>query len=207
MTRTTISVSVDFQMDEDALKEVVLRKLSESGRLEPHSVVVGDDRVDYARHVEFGSGPVRQKSESGRSFFAELRKWVENTVDFNKTGNRERDLDSTTYLIYRKICKEGLPPRPTVRPAMHSLQSRIPPGFLNDGGSVKDLAEILASAIRDNMEAEGFRKGPLYNSVRVVPTSELETEDFSYDIPQNIWDSDVLDLNGQDRSRLRAKRT
>lgn len=206
MTRTSITVEAEVHLDENLLEDIISRKLSASKRFEPYSVVIGDDRVDYAVHVEFGSGPVRQSSGSGRSLYSELRTWVENTVAFQKTGNRERDLNSTTYLIYRKICANGLPPRPTVRPAMHTLQSRIPRDFFRFGGSVRGIAEILADSIRENMEMEGFGRGPLYNSVHILPTSEVG-RDAGPDIPQEIWDSDVLDLNGEDRSGLRARRT
>lgn len=68
--------------------------------------------ADYAHWVEHGRGagkfPPRDK----------IRDWVDRkglTMD-DGSGDPERDAKALTYLISRKISKEGIPPRPFIDP-------------------------------------------------------------------------------------------
>lgn len=83
-------------------------------------VIVGSP-LEYAKHVEWGTGPRNSVPP-----YSAIEPWVKREL---KPSPEE--LESVTWSVMNKIKKEGTSPQPHVRPAVDRLKREV--------GSVEDL--------------------------------------------------------------------
>lgn len=73
----------------------------------------------YAAAVEYGRGPTQQPSEDGISLRQSLRAWVR-----RKLNLQGKELENATFLIARKIHREGTKPQPFFTPAVEKVKEK-----------------------------------------------------------------------------------
>jgi len=77
-------------------------------------VKVVNPQGDKGRALEYGGGAGNWPPVS------ELRKWVRRKLGVQD----ESEVDSTAYLVGRKIFQQGVEPQPHIRPAIRSFKNR-----------------------------------------------------------------------------------
>jgi HK97 gp10 family phage protein len=104
--RRTLSNSGKVQKDKDGVDVGFFGKGSKGG---------------YAAAVEYGRGPTEKPSEDGITLRTSLRDWVHRKLGIPKG----KELETATFLIARKIHKEGTKPQPFFTPAVEKFQDKI----------------------------------------------------------------------------------
>ena len=174
-------------LDPDDVRDL----LEGEGAYKPHTIVVDSDHAIY---VEFGSGPATKGSKaSGKNLFAELDRWAERKLGIKDPGRRKRAVRA----IYHNIMEHGIPPQPYMRPAVHNVLDLLTPDWFEEGGTVKELAEMIAAEMKRLLEEHNTTyMGEIRDSIRVVEGEE-DGDDRLEGISKEVWNSDDLGYDGK----------
>lgn len=172
---------------QDSLEEL----LSESGDFAPHTIVVDSD---HALYVEFGSGPATPGNKSSsKNVFGEIEKWVGQKLGVDDPVERHR----VAYAVYRSLMAKGMPPQPYLRPAVHRVLDRLTNEWFSDGGSIRELAELIATEAGNMLERNNtIYTGELRDSIRVVRDGDIRESDEQTRIPKEVWNRDDVGFDG-----------
>lgn len=167
---------------------------------------------DHAMFIEFGTNGKHPGAPGGgtgaggsaEEAYNNILKWY-----MARSGQHdERKARHEVYPIFRKIMREGIPPQPFIRPAMHSVRRRLQKGgdLCRADTTMLDVCEALttemANNLRDNRTLYGEKR--ILKSIHVVwgTLEELATDRVNMADPSNgfvssdIWNSDEADWRG-----------
>ena len=202
-----VGVSYDVAFDEDKLKEVVKRVVLSNERFKPYRVVIDSD---HALAIEFGSRPIapdyqpnqrkgKNKIGGGDSLYEKIKDWY-------KARNGGIYMESDIYLIYRSIMRNGTPPQPFIRPAIHAIESRIANDVYGENVDTKKIADELVENMKDNLRKNFtiYPGGSIEGAIRVEETiedSKIENDaDYMND---TLWESDTANYEGDSQPAIK----
>ena len=209
-----ISVEIDKSyLDEEIVKELTedLTKQAEAeARFRPYRVRVDSE---HATMIEFGTKgspiPPRENRSTGRKKSQEswseaaknIKKWVD-------TRSNNTATDEESFLIFKKIMREGIPPQPFVRPALHLVEMLLETTDTFRNASVRDIAELFKMFMLEYLRRNRtiYEGGSIADKIYVEEAVDQDDrfDEFLNTLPQEIWDSDYMDLEG-DETRAKAR--
>lgn len=193
-----IGFVIKLEIDEKSLLDAVKK----DPKMAPHSVIVDSP---YARYVEFGSLPAKSKTETvdrmkkaggekpkkkkspNSQFYRAIWEWAG-----EKLGVDEKERDRVARAIYYKILRDGVPPQPYLRPAVHMVVRRHQ-GGVGSGATVESIADEIAEEAQRFLEEHGTNyHNALSRSIEVEKTDEdrLPVTD-DPDVKDLWWDEEL----------------
>lgn len=169
--------------------------LEEKGDYAPRTIVVESDHSVY---VEFGTGPARGGAKSTQTNVRkEIEKWVERKLGIADPKKRH----NVAYKIYRNLMENGMPPQPYLRPAISKVMDRLEPTFFEDGGTIRELADLIVREMENQLRAnDTIYTGELIQSIRVYEGDIGEESDAQKRIPTDVWNQDDVGFDGKRRA-------
>lgn len=185
---------------------------------------------EHAGYVEFGTqgeSDGRKRAAGNNEFFENLKTWLyergasmyaPGSGLWALSGQSETELNRIAYAVMMKIIKEGSPPQPFIRPAVHTIEKFVEDGMYTNGDMeqiAQDLVSEMYFKLKENHTLYGSEE--ILRSIQIEwlePGSEIETGSTvmvgGKPVDERIWASDYADLKGnteraknRDVSRLR----
>lgn len=196
---------VTFEVPEGYFTDIAKEVIAEDEDYWPFILSIESDHASY---VEFGTQgrPIRDKSEKGSGLkdskmFDNLKKWL-----IARGGPND---DAVVHQIMKKIIKEGSPPQPFVRPAVHDIEDLINRGEYEHKTMqhvIDDLLFLLVDYLNRNHTI--YEGGEILKTIKIEKVNpndgRLESESPSIDdhaIDEAVWASRESDLRGNIRPR------
>lgn len=157
----------------------------------PRTIVVESDHSIY---VEFGTGPARPGNRAKNTHVhKEIEKWVELKLGIADPKKRR----NVAHRIYKNLMENGMPPQPYLRPAITKVMSTLQSTFFEDGGSIRELCDLIVREMKVQLERNGtIYTGELVNSIKVYK-GEMEESDMQARIPTEVWNRDDVGYDGK----------
>lgn len=201
-----VGISYDVSVSEDGLRNVVEKVILSNERFKPYRVVIDSD---HALAIEFGSRPIapdykpgqnkgRNKTGGGDTLYEKIKDWY-------KARNGGIYTESSVYLIYRSIMRNGTPPQPFIRPAIHAIEGNIQNGVYKDDVDTKTLAEDLVEKMLDNLRNNFtiYPGGQIESSIRIEESFDnVDVRNDVNFVNDNLWKSDTANYEGDSRPAI-----
>jgi hypothetical protein len=215
-----MDITVGFEeqyLDDLLVKEItddLERQAAKDARYKPYRVHIDSD---HATMLEFGTNGSKTSKDTiaPRGKGKTKEQWsdaAKDIYDWAKARSNGELSDQEAYLIFRKIMEKGIPPQPFIRPALHEIEHLLLHTDTFKDKSVRDIMEMLRVFMLNNLQSNFtlYQGGTLKDKILVeegyVDESAFENEDFLRTITEEMCQSDLMDLNGnEDRARERQE--
>ena len=204
-----VGITYDVSVSAEELEGVVTKVILSNERFKPYRVVIDSD---HALAIEFGSRPIapdyqpgskkgqnkNKNMSGGDTLYEKIKEWY-------KARNRGIYTESSVYLIYRSIMRNGTPPQPFIRPAIHAIESKIANGAYGENVDTKKIADELVENMKENLRKNFtiYPGGSIEKSIRIeeyVGESGLDKE--TEFLRGDLWKSDTANYEGDSQPAI-----
>ena len=195
-----LQFTYEVSVDNEAIAKYISEKILDDDRFIPQKVVVDSDHAEY---IEFGSPPYDTQYKPCKNSRAEDTPLYKKLKEWYKARNGGVYTDTDVYLIFRKIMKEGTPPQPFIRPAVHTIEARLENGEYNNGkATFDDIALDLVREMERNLRENHtvYPGGEILDKIRIVKFTKHteDAEDMRDNYLDSIWQSDYANYEGKE---------
>jgi hypothetical protein len=210
--------SIAWDLTDDSADEF-MEEIKRSPIFEKYKPVIINVDSEHAEYIEFGTQKSSDNGTKGKKgpskAYQNIRDWVEARERSHPTGlDTEAAKDKAAYAIYLQIMKEGIPPQPFIRPAIHEIERMYENGDFNENEiTMEDIAETMIQLMIDFLEENhtiydgGSIKDRIsYEHVEFDDPRIADIDSFTdFDVSKEVWDTPYADRNGDTMRGLDRK--